>query len=72
MIGQMYGIVSASGIIGEAVVNRKNENLGHIHELVIDAEEGRLAYAVLSSAGFPWTSSIRRAQGIGQHWPGWH
>ena len=48
----MYGVVSASKIIGEAVVNRQNENLGEIHELVIDAKEGRLAYAVLSFGGF--------------------
>ena len=49
---EMYGVVSASKIIGEAVVNRQNENLGKIHELVIDAKEGRLAYAVLSFGGF--------------------
>lgn len=49
---KMYGIVSASKIIGEAVVNRQNEDLGKIHELVIDAKEGRLAYAVLSFGGF--------------------
>jgi len=49
---QKYGVVSASRIIGEAVVNRQNENLGKIHELVIDAKEGRLAYAVLSFGGF--------------------
>ncbi len=48
----MYGAVSASTIIGESVVNRQNENLGKIHELVIDAREGRLAYAVLSFGGF--------------------
>jgi sporulation protein YlmC with PRC-barrel domain len=40
---EMYGVVSASKIIGEAVVNRENESLGKIHELVIDAKEGRLA-----------------------------
>jgi hypothetical protein len=34
------------------VVNRQNEDLGKIHELVIDAKEGRLAYAVLSFGGF--------------------
>ena len=49
---EKYGIVSASRIIGEAVVNRQNEDLGKIHELVIDAKEGRLAYAVLSTGGF--------------------
>ena len=49
---EMYGVVSASRIIGEAVVTRQNENLGKIQELVIDAREGRLAYAVLSFGGF--------------------
>ena len=49
---EMYGVVSASRIIGEPVVNRQNENLGEIHELVIDAKNGRLAYAVLSFGGF--------------------
>jgi sporulation protein YlmC with PRC-barrel domain len=48
----MYGVVSASKIIGEAVENRQKENLGKIHELVIDAKEGRVAYAVLSFGGF--------------------
>lgn len=51
-VAEKYGIVSASRIIGEAVVNRENEALGKIHELVIDAKEGRLLYAVLSSGGF--------------------
>ena len=49
---EMYGVVPASKIIGETVVNRQNEDLGKIHELVIDAKEGRLAYAVLSFGGF--------------------
>jgi sporulation protein YlmC with PRC-barrel domain len=49
---EMYGVVGASKIIGEAVVNHQNEDLGRIHELVIDAKEGRLAYAVLSFGGF--------------------
>lgn len=51
-VADMYGVVSASTIIGEAVVNRENETLGKIQELVIDAKEGRLAYAVLSFGGF--------------------
>lgn len=49
---EMYGVVNASKIIGESVVNRENEDLGKIHELVIDAKEGRLAYAVLACGGF--------------------
>jgi hypothetical protein len=48
----MYGVVSASKIIGEAVENLQQEKLGKIHELVIDAKEGRVAYAVLSFGGF--------------------
>jgi len=65
-VQEMYGVVSASKIIGEAVVNHQDESLGKIHELVIDAKEGRLAYAVLSFGGFigmgnklfavPWTA----------------
>lgn len=47
-----YGVVSASKIIGEAVENLQKENLGKIHELVLDAEDGRVAYAVLSFGGF--------------------
>jgi len=42
----------ASKIIGETVVNRQYEDLGKIHELVIDAKKGCMAYAVLSFGGF--------------------
>jgi len=49
---EKYGVVSASRIIGEGVVNLQKENLGKIHELVFDAKEGRLTYAVLSFGGF--------------------
>ena len=48
----MYGVVPASKIIGESVVNRQDENVGKIHELVIDARKNRVAYAVLSFGGF--------------------
>ena len=44
--------ISASKIIGEAVINRKHEDLGKVHELVMDAETGIIAYAVLSFGGF--------------------
>jgi sporulation protein YlmC with PRC-barrel domain len=47
-----HGVVSASKIIGEPVINKQNENLGKIRELVFDAQDGRLAYAVLSFGGF--------------------
>ena len=47
-----YGVVSASKIIGETVANHQGENVGKIHELVIDAGKNRVAYAVLSHGSF--------------------
>lgn len=47
----MYGVVPASRIIGEKVVNRQGEHVGKIHELVIDAKKNRVTYAVLSFGG---------------------
>jgi sporulation protein YlmC with PRC-barrel domain len=44
--------VSASKIIGEAVINRKKESLGTILELVFDTEQGSMVYVVLSFGGF--------------------
>ena len=38
----MYGVVPASKIIGETVVNRQSENVGKIDELVIDAKKNRV------------------------------
>ncbi len=49
---EKYGVVLASKVIGEAVTNRANEDLGKIHEIVFDATDGRLSYAVLSFGGF--------------------
>ena len=48
----MYGVVPASKIIGETVVNRQDEKVGKIDELVIDAAKNRVAYVVLSYGGF--------------------
>jgi sporulation protein YlmC with PRC-barrel domain len=39
----MYGVAPASKIIGETVVNRQNEKVGKIHELVIDARNSNFA-----------------------------
>lgn len=44
--------LSASTIIGDAVENSSGEHLGKIEELMIDVEQGRIAYAVLSFGGF--------------------
>ena len=45
-------VLSASTLTGDNVVNRQNEDLGTIEELMIDTENGRIAYAVLSFGGF--------------------
>lgn len=44
--------LSASTITGDDVRNLDGDNLGHIEELVIDLDSGRVNYAVLSSGGF--------------------
>ncbi len=56
--------LSADTIKSDKVVNRAGENLGKIEELMIDLQDGRVAYAVLSHGGllgignklfaFPW------------------
>jgi sporulation protein YlmC with PRC-barrel domain len=43
--------LSASTIIGDAVVNEYGEDLGKIEDLMIDLEQNRIAYAVLSFGG---------------------
>ncbi|RXA20556.1 PRC-barrel domain containing protein [Methanosarcina sp. MSH10X1] len=63
--------LSASTIKGDKVVNNEGEDLGKIQELMIDLEDGRIAYAVLSFGGFlglgnklfaiPWQALSPRA-----------
>lgn len=45
-------IMSASTLAGDRVVNRAGEDLGKIHEIMIDTQSGRVGYAVLSFGGF--------------------
>jgi sporulation protein YlmC with PRC-barrel domain len=44
--------LSANTIKGDKVVNRAGEKLGNIEELMIDLQDGRVGYAVLSFGGF--------------------
>lgn len=39
-------------VIGSKVINQQNEDLGKIEDIVLDADGGRIAYAVLSFGGF--------------------
>ena len=44
-------ILSASTLTHDSVYNTKNEKLGDIKDLMIDTENGRVVYAVLSFGG---------------------
>ncbi len=62
--------LSASTIKGDKIVNRAGDDIGKIEELMIDLQNGRIAYAVLSFGGFmgmgdklfaiPWNSLTLR------------
>ncbi|HVS03656.1 MAG TPA: PRC-barrel domain-containing protein, partial [Thermoanaerobaculia bacterium] len=45
-------VLSANTIIGDDIHNPRGEKLGEIKELMIDVDQGRVAYAVLSFGGF--------------------
>jgi sporulation protein YlmC with PRC-barrel domain len=49
---QVSVILKASDLIGKNVVNPEGKDLGEIKNLAIDAEQGRIAYAILSFGGF--------------------
>src|ERR1043165_5985874 len=45
-------VLSATTIVGDKVLNTAGEQLGNIKDLMIDLDEGQIAYAVLSFGGF--------------------
>jgi sporulation protein YlmC with PRC-barrel domain len=45
-------VLSATTMIGDKVVNSAGETLGELKELMIDLDNGQIAYAVLSFGGF--------------------
>jgi sporulation protein YlmC with PRC-barrel domain len=44
--------LTASTLTGDKVKNLQNEHLGKVEDLMIDLENGRVAYCVLSFGGF--------------------
>jgi sporulation protein YlmC with PRC-barrel domain len=44
-------IMSANSLLGDRVVNREGEDLGTIEEIMLETDNGRIAYAVLSFGG---------------------
>lgn len=45
-------VLSAGTLVGDTVRNYEGEDLGKLEEIMIDLDEGRVAYAVLSFGGF--------------------
>ena len=45
-------VVKSANIIGTHVVNRLNEDVGNLEDIVMDVLSGRIVYAVLSFGGF--------------------
>ena len=45
-------LLAAGTLIGDKVVNQKDEHIGKIEELMIDVANGHVAYAVMSFGGF--------------------
>jgi hypothetical protein len=45
-------LISADKVTGTSVYNAAGDNLGSIHDLMIDKKSGRVAYAVMSFGGF--------------------
>lgn len=44
-------VLSSSTIIGDAVVNRQDQKLGRIEDIMLDSESGEIRYAVMSAGG---------------------
>jgi sporulation protein YlmC with PRC-barrel domain len=49
-------VLAANSLIGNRVINSQGEWLGRVEDLVIDAAQGQIAYAVLSFQGVPGLS----------------
>lgn len=66
-------LASAGGLKGMPIVNLQQEVLGHVEELMLDVQHGRIAYAVMGSGGFfglggryfaiPWAALLMEPQG---------
>lgn len=48
----MTNALSAGTLTGDKIRNLDGEDLGHLEEIVIDLDGGRVNYAVLASGGF--------------------
>jgi len=51
-IEETHTLISAGKVKGTSVYNSAGDDLGSIHDLMIDKRTGRVAYAVMSFGGF--------------------
>lgn len=45
-------LIGADKVAGTSVYNAEGESLGSIHDIILDKQTGRVAYAVMSFGGF--------------------
>jgi len=43
-----FGIVGAESVMGCAIVDRQDHQIGELHDIVLDLTTGRIAYAVIA------------------------
>jgi sporulation protein YlmC with PRC-barrel domain len=51
-VEETHSLISADKVKGTSVYNAAGDNLGSIHDVMIDKRSGHVAYAVLSFGGF--------------------
>ena len=47
-----FNLIAGSKVTGAEVYNKDAENIGKIHDLMLDKRSGQIAYAVMSFGGF--------------------
>jgi hypothetical protein len=50
-LDETAAVISAAKVTGTAVFNTEGEQLGEIHDVMLDKRSGKIAYAVLSFGG---------------------
>jgi len=51
-LDETTSVISASKVTGTNVYNTDGDQLGEIHEVMLDKKSGQIAYAVMSFGGF--------------------
>ena len=51
-LDETASLISSGKVMGTGVYNTAGDSLGEIHDVMIDKQSGRIAYAVMSFGGF--------------------